>query len=79
MELTELTILEKIRKRIDNTTDLSSEISTPSYVYDILNKNIESNTTVLLSPHFDTSIQPRHISASYAFLDSKYLASYGFY
>ena len=52
------------RKRLDNTTDHSSEPSTPSYSYSRLNENADSNTTVVLLPCFDTSIKTQHKIAS---------------
>ena len=56
MELAELTNLQKNRKQIDNTTDPSLAPSTPSYIYDSLNENTNSNTTVVLPPRFDIYI-----------------------
>ena len=47
------------RKRLDNTTDPYSEPSSYLYSYDRLNENTDSNTTVILPPYFDTSIQPQ--------------------
>ena len=43
------------RKRLHNTTDPYSEPSTPSYSYDRLNENTDSNTNVVLPPHNDGS------------------------
>ena len=41
MELAKLTNLEKKIKWLENTTDTSSEPSTPSYGYDKLNENTD--------------------------------------
>ena len=47
------------KKKLNNSTDPYSEPSNPSYSYDRLNENTDSNTTVVLPPHFDNSILPQ--------------------
>ena len=47
-------LIKPNRKRLDNTTDPSSELSNHSYSYDRLNESTDSNTTVVLLPRFDT-------------------------
>ena len=48
--------LRRGKKKLDNTTDPSLSPLKPSYSYNILNENTDSNTTVVLPPHFDTYI-----------------------
>ena len=78
MELAELKNLKKNRKQIDNTTYPSSALSTPSYSYDRLNENTDSNTTIVLPPNFDTYIQPQWNSASDSSVVANDVLSYGF-
>ena len=68
-------IIKQNIKQLYSTTDTSSGPSTPSYIYDRLNENSNSNTTVVLPPHFDTSIQPQHNSDSDASEGAKDVAS----
>ena len=63
------------RKKLDNTTYHYLVPSTPSYSYDRLNENTESNTTVILPPHFDTSIPPQQNSAYDASVGENYVSS----
>ena len=65
------------RKKLDNTTDPSSAPSIPSYSYERLNKNTDSNTTVVLPPHFHTYIQTQCNSASDSCAGANDIASYG--
>ena len=58
------------RKIPDNNTDTYSAHLTPSYIYDRLNENTDSNTTVILPPCFDSSIQTQRNSASDASMGS---------
>ena len=56
------------RKRLGNTMYPSSASSTTSYSYEMLNENIYSITTFVLTPIFDTSIHIELNSASDAFV-----------
>ena len=76
MELADLKNSEKNRKRIDNTIEPYPAPLTPSYIYDRLNENTYSNTTSILPPRFDTSIQTQSNSASYASVGANDVASY---
>ena len=54
------------RKRLDNTTDPFSSHSIPSYSCDRLNESTDSNTIIVLPPHFDTSTQNQLNNTAYA-------------
>ena len=72
-------IRKQNRNRIENTTDTFSEPSPPSYSYNRLNKNTDSNTTAILPPHFDTFIQTQRNSASNEYVGANDIVSVKFY
>ena len=67
------------RKQLDNTTDPSSALPTLAYSYDRSNENTDPNTTVVLPPHFDSSIQTQPNSASDDSACANCVASDGLY
>ena len=75
MELADLTNLGE-----KQTTTLKHHrsffINFNTFIY-LQQENTESNTTIALLPHFGTSIQTQHKSASYASAVSNYVSSSG--
>ena len=69
----------KNRENFYNITYTSSEHSTSSYIYDKLKQNIDSNTTFLIPPRFDTFIKTQRSSSSCSSASKNDLASYELY
>ena len=67
--------LKKTESNLKTPQILFQHIQTRSYRYDRLNKNTDSNTTVVLPPHFDTSIKTQLNISSDASVGANDLAS----
>ena len=68
---------KKKRKYIENTTNPYSSPSIHSYSCNRLIENTDSNTTIVLPPNVDTSIQTQHNSAADASAGANYVSSSG--